>query len=71
MPTLEEEVKLVRAYKEDEEVEEQVGGIIPDLGCTRTRNSKFYRTLELNWHTKTMVALWYASQGVGLQIAQA
>jgi hypothetical protein len=57
MPTLEEEVKLVREFKEDEEVEHQVGGIIPDLGCTRTRNSKFYRTLELYWHTKMMVAL--------------
>jgi hypothetical protein len=56
MPAL-EEVRMVWAYKEDEEVEEQVSGIITDLGCTRTRNSKFYRTLKLYWHTKTMVAL--------------
>jgi hypothetical protein len=34
MPTLEDEVRLVRAYKEDEEVDKQVGGIIPDFGCT-------------------------------------
>jgi hypothetical protein len=33
-----------------------VGDIIPNLGCTQTRESKFYRTLELYWHTKTMVA---------------
>jgi hypothetical protein len=57
MHALEAKVKLVREFKEDEEVEHQVGGIILDLGCTRTRNSKFYRTLELYWHTKTMVAL--------------
>lgn len=48
---MESEAKLAREFKEDEEVEHQVGGIIPDLGCTRTRNSKFYRTLELYWYT--------------------
>lgn len=31
-----EEVRMVQANKEDEEVE-QVGGIIPNLGCTRTK----------------------------------
>lgn len=36
MPTLEVEVKMVREFKDDEEVEYQVGGIIPDLGCTKT-----------------------------------
>jgi hypothetical protein len=57
MSALEAEVRLVREFKDDGEVEYQVGGLIPDLGCTRTRNSKFFRTLELYWHTKTMVAL--------------
>jgi hypothetical protein len=57
MSTLEEEVRMNRTYKENKEVEEQVGDIIPNLGSTKTRNSKFYRTLELYWHTKTMVAL--------------
>jgi hypothetical protein len=38
-------------------VEEQVGGIILDLGYTRTKNSTFFRTLDLYWHTNTMVAL--------------
>jgi len=57
MATLESKVKLVKEFKDDEEVEQQVGGIISDLGCTRTHKSKFYRTLELYWHTKKMVAL--------------
>jgi hypothetical protein len=47
----------IREFHDDEEVEAQVGSFIPDLGCTRTHNSKFYRTLELYWHTKTMVAM--------------
>jgi hypothetical protein len=59
MQGLEEEVFLTREFKDDEEVEFQVWGLIPnlDLGCTRTMNSKFFRTLELYWHMKTMVAL--------------
>jgi hypothetical protein len=57
IPALEVEVKLVREFKEDEEVEQYVGGIISYLGCTRTHNSKIFKTLELYWHTKTMVAL--------------
>jgi hypothetical protein len=44
-----EEVRMVQANKEDEEVE-QVGGIIPNLGCTRTKNSKYYKTSEFYWH---------------------
>jgi len=49
---------LIREFKEDEEMEFQVGGIIhDDLGCTRTKKSKFLYTLEIYWHTKTMVAL--------------
>jgi hypothetical protein len=57
MSALEAKVRLVREFKDDEDVEHQVGGLIPDLGCTRSRNSKFFHTLELYWHTKTMVAL--------------
>jgi len=57
MSILKEEVRMVWAYKGDEEVEEKMGGIIPYLGCTRTGNLKNCRTLELYWHTKTMVAL--------------
>jgi len=34
-----------------------VGSIIPNLGCIGTHRSKFYKTLELYWHTQTMVAL--------------
>jgi hypothetical protein len=40
-------VHLVLDFKEDVEVEHQFGGVIHDLGCSRTRNSKFYHTLEL------------------------
>jgi hypothetical protein len=57
MIELEEEVHQIREFHDDDEVEAQVGSFILDLGCTRTRNSKFYRTLELYWHTKTMVAM--------------
>jgi hypothetical protein len=27
------------------------------MGCTKTKNSKLFHTLELYWHVKTMVAL--------------
>lgn len=47
MPSLEEEVIMVRAYKEVEEVEEQASENIIYLGCTRTRNSKFFRSLKI------------------------
>jgi len=38
-------------------VEDQFGGLILNLGCNRARNSIFFHTLELYWHTKTMVDL--------------
>jgi hypothetical protein len=44
---LEAEVKLTREFKYDEDVDHRVGGLIPDLGCTKTRKSKFFQTLEL------------------------
>jgi hypothetical protein len=44
---LEEEVRKIVKFHEDEDVEAQVGSFIPYLGCTRSRNSKFYRTLKL------------------------
>jgi hypothetical protein len=53
---VEEEVRLAHACREDDEVDEQVGDIVPDLGCTRNRDTKFHRTVELYWHVKTMVA---------------
>jgi hypothetical protein len=57
MTELEEEVHQIRQFHEDKDMEAQVGSFIPDLGCTRTQNSKFYKTLALHWHTKTMVTL--------------
>jgi hypothetical protein len=57
MLSLEAEFKLVGDFNDEEEVEHQVGGIIQNLGCTKTENSKFYMTLELYWHIKMMVAL--------------
>jgi hypothetical protein len=57
MLALEVEVRLVMKFKDDEEIEQQVGGLISDLSCTRTHSSKFFYTLELYWHIKTMVAL--------------
>jgi hypothetical protein len=57
MPELEDEARQMRWFKEDEEVEEQLGSFIPNLGCTRSRNSIFFQTLELYWHTKTLVAI--------------
>jgi hypothetical protein len=62
IPSLEVEVRLVHEFKDDEEIEQLVGGLILDLGCTRIRNSKFLRTLELYWNTKTMVALGMLSK---------
>jgi hypothetical protein len=57
MSALEVEVCLACEFKEDVEVDFQVGGVILELGCSRTKNSKFFHTLELYWHVKTMVAL--------------
>jgi hypothetical protein len=34
-------------FKDDEEVDFQVDGLIPNLGCTRTKNSKLLCTMEL------------------------
>lgn len=42
IPALEAEVKLVREFKDDEEIEQHVDGSIPDLGCTKTRKPKFF-----------------------------
>jgi hypothetical protein len=44
MSTLEAEVHLIREFKDDELVELQVGGLIPDLGCTIIRDSKLFFT---------------------------
>jgi hypothetical protein len=52
MPTLEEDARIVHAYQEDEEVDAKVGDIIPEIRCTRMRESKFYKTLELYWHIR-------------------
>ena len=57
MPALEVEVRLANEFKDNEEIEQQVRGIIPNLVYTRTHNSQFHRTLELYWHNKTIVAL--------------
>jgi hypothetical protein len=56
MHPIEGEVKIIRAYQDDEEIDRQVGDIILDLGCTRNRDTKFHHTIELYWHTKTMVS---------------
>ena len=57
MDVFEEEVKLVRAYFEYNEVERQAQRIFLELSFSRYRDFHFYRNLELYWHTKTMVAL--------------
>jgi hypothetical protein len=57
MQALEGKLHIVREFKEVDEVEEEVGGLILDMGCTRTKNSIFFCTIELYWHTKTLVAL--------------
>jgi hypothetical protein len=56
VPSLEVEVHLAQEFKEDVEVDFQVGGVISELGCSRTKNCKFSHTLELYWHVKTMVS---------------
>ena len=57
MSALEDEVLLVHEFKEDSEIDLKVGRVILDLGCTNTRNCKFFHTLELCWHVKTMIVL--------------
>jgi hypothetical protein len=47
MLALEAEVRLTNEFKEDVEVEFEVGGVILELGCSKTNNSKFFHTLEL------------------------
>jgi hypothetical protein len=47
MHPLEEYVKIIRAYHGDEDVDKQVGDIVPDLGCTQNRDTKFHKMLEL------------------------
>jgi hypothetical protein len=57
MDFVEEEVQMVHEHREDTEVDEEVGDLVLDLGCTRNINTKFNRTIELYLHVKTMVAL--------------
>jgi hypothetical protein len=59
MHPLEEDVNLIRAYKEDEYVDMQVPDIVPNMSCTQNSDTKFHKTMELYWHTNTMV-----SQGI-------
>jgi hypothetical protein len=42
MLALEAKVRLIQEFKDGEDVEHQVGGLILDLGCTRTQNSNFF-----------------------------
>ena len=62
MHALEGEAHLVCDFKEANEVEEEVGDTIPYVGCTRSKNSIFFRMTELYWHTKTLVALGLMSK---------
>jgi hypothetical protein len=50
-------VRAKRDQIEDEVVDGQVGDIIHVLGCTRNRDTKFHRTMELYWHVKEMT-MW-------------
>jgi hypothetical protein len=51
MATLEGEAHLVHDFKEADEVEAEVCGIVPKVGCTCSKNSILFRTIELYWHT--------------------
>lgn len=56
MQALEAKVRARRAQIGDEAVDGQVGDIVPDLGCTRNRDTKFHCMMELYRHVKAMVA---------------
>jgi hypothetical protein len=47
MQPLEDKAKPTRAYREDANVDEQLGVIVSDLGCTRNIDTKFHHTVEL------------------------
>jgi hypothetical protein len=57
MSALKDEFFLVHEFKEDVKVDFQVRGMITELIFFKTRKSKFFHTLELYWHVKTMVSL--------------
>jgi len=57
MAALEGEAHLVHDFKEADEVEAEVCGIVPKVGCTCSKKSIFFRKIELYWHTKTLVPL--------------
>jgi hypothetical protein len=57
MDALEKETRLVKDFKDVDKVKVEVGDIVPDVGCTQSKNSIFFRTVELYWNTKTLVAL--------------
>jgi hypothetical protein len=59
MTALEVEVRLVREFKEDAEINFQVGG----ARLYQNQKLKFFHTLELYWHVKTMVALGMLPKG--------
>lgn len=47
-----------------------VEDFVLDLGTSRTWDAKFYRTLELYWHTQTFVARAFLSHEMRLQLKQ-
>jgi hypothetical protein len=53
---IEKDVKVVRVYVEDSEVDNQVAPFVLDLGSSIARDTKFFRTIEIYWHTKDFVA---------------
>jgi hypothetical protein len=57
MQVLEEKVFQTLYFIDDKEVYFHVGGLILDIGCTKTRKSKIFHTLELYWNMKMIVSL--------------
>jgi hypothetical protein len=56
MQTIEEDVKVIKAYHEDQEVEKQAIPFFLNLGSNITRDTKFFIILDLYWHIKVFVA---------------
>jgi hypothetical protein len=53
---IEEDVKVIHAYCENEDVDEKVTSFVPDLRSKISRYINFFRIVELYWNMKAFVA---------------
>jgi hypothetical protein len=68
MHNIEEDVKVIRVYVENSKVDNKASLFVLDLGSSIARNTKFFRTIELYWHTKDFIAQEMLAKELGFKV---